>query len=59
MFTHAITRKPGSNFAQGITTAVNEAPPNYEILVNQHQEYIATLKSIGLDVTLLEAGFTI
>jgi len=55
MFTHAIARKPGPNFARGITTAVNEAPPNYEILGNQHREYIATLKSIGLDVTLLEA----
>jgi len=55
MFTHAIARKPGPNFARGITTAVNEAPPNYEILVNQHQEYISTLKSIGIDVTLLEA----
>ncbi len=55
MFTHAIARRPGQNFAQGITTAVKEAPPIYEILVNQHEEYIAALKSAGLEVILLDA----
>ena len=55
MFTHAIARKPGPNFAQGLTTAVNEEPPQYENLVNQHEEYIAALKSIGLEVILLDA----
>ena len=55
MFTHAIARKPGPNFAQGITTAVNEKSPRYEVLVTQHQEYLAALKSIGLEVVLLEA----
>ena len=55
MFTHAIARKPGPNFAQGITTAVNEESPKYETLVNQHKEYISTLKSIGLEVILLDA----
>ena len=55
MFTHAIARKPGPNFSQGITTAVNAVPPSYEILVSQHEDYIATLKSIGLSVVLLDA----
>ena len=55
MFTHAIARKPGPNFAQGITTAVNEEPPNYETLVNQHEAYITALQSIGLEVLLLDA----
>jgi dimethylargininase len=55
MFTHAIARKPGPNFAQGITTALNEESPQYEILVSQHEEYITTLKSIGLKVILLDA----
>jgi len=55
MFTYAIARKPGPNFAQGLTTAVNKEPPKYKILVNQHEEYIAALKSIGLEVILLEA----
>ena len=55
MFTHAIARKPGPNFSQGITTAVNASPPSYETLIHQHETYIATLKSIGLSVILLDA----
>jgi dimethylargininase len=55
MFTKAIARKPGPNFAKGLTTAVNEEPPEYDILINQHEEYIAALKSIGLEVILLDA----
>ncbi|MBW2656959.1 MAG: hypothetical protein JRC59_04535, partial [Deltaproteobacteria bacterium] len=54
MFTRAIARKPGPNFAQGLTTAVNEEAPKYATLVNQHKEYIAALKSIGLEVILLD-----
>lgn len=55
MFTQAIARKPGPNFAQGLTTADNEKAPDFEILVNQHQEYTSTLISIGLEVTVLDA----
>jgi len=55
MFTHAIARRPAPNFAQGLTTAVNQESPRYEILVNQHAEYIAALKSSGLEVMLLDA----
>ena len=54
MFTHAIARKPGPNFAQGITTALNEESTNYEILVSQHEEYLSTLQSLGLEVILLD-----
>jgi dimethylargininase len=55
MFTHAIARTPGPNFAQGLTTTVDEEPPNLEILINQHEKYISTLESIGLEVILLDA----
>ena len=55
MFTHAIARKPGPNFAQGLTTALNEEAPDFNILVDQHQKYISTLISIGLEVILLDA----
>jgi dimethylargininase len=55
MFTHAIARKPGPNFAQGLTTAVTSEPADFEILINQHGKYISTLKSIGLEVILLDA----
>ena len=54
MFTQAIARKPGKNFAQGLTTAVNVKPPQYELLLKQHETYLETLKSCGLEVTLLD-----
>ncbi len=55
MFTHAIARRPGPNFSRGITAAVSASPPNYETLLSQHETYLATLKSIGLSVVLLDA----
>jgi dimethylargininase len=53
MFTQAIARKPGKNFAQGLTTAVSAKPPQYELLLKQHGTYLETLRSCGLEVTLL------
>lgn len=54
MFTHAITRKPGRNFAGGITTA-NLGAPDFDKICLQHQKYVQTLKEIGLHVVELEA----
>lgn len=54
MFTHAIVRKPGVNFAQGITTA-NLGKPDYDRIVRQHQAYIHALESLGLEVIVLDA----
>ncbi len=51
-FTHAIVRKPGANFAAGITT-VALGVPNYERVQAQHAAYVATLKMLGLTVTEL------
>jgi dimethylargininase len=53
MFTHAITRKPGKNFARGITTSDLETP-NYKLMVKQHGAYIQALKSLGLEVIVLD-----
>ncbi len=53
-FSHAIVRKPGENFAHGITTS-NLGPANYDLLLKQHEAYIERLKSLGLEVILLEA----
>ena len=55
MFTKAITRKPGQNFAQGLTTAKNTAAPDYDLVLKQHAAYVETLESIGLDVIVLDA----
>lgn len=54
MFTHAITRKPGENFAQGITTS-DLGPPDYELMVQQHAAYVQALRSLGLKVIVLPA----
>ncbi|UCH20754.1 MAG: amidinotransferase [Deltaproteobacteria bacterium] len=53
MFAHAVTRKPGKNFARGITTATTETP-SYDLIIRQHETYTETLRSIGLEVIVLD-----
>jgi dimethylargininase len=53
MFKYAIARKPGHDFAQGITTS-NSGPPSYELILKQHSAYIETLRSLGLEVIVLD-----
>jgi dimethylargininase len=48
-FTTAITRKPGEDFYRGLSTS-NLGKPDYNKMLNQHNEYIKTLKNIGLEV---------
>ncbi len=55
MFARAIVRRPGKNFAQGLTSAVGLEPPVYHLMVQQHEAYVAALKSIGLGVIMLES----
>lgn len=52
-FTDAITRKPGENFAQGLTTA-NLGLPNYPLILQQHLSYVEALKLIGLKIIELD-----
>jgi dimethylargininase len=54
MFTHAITRLPGENFAEGLTTA-NLGRPDYALILKQHHAYRHALLSLGLDVLVLPA----
>lgn len=54
MFTHAITRKPGADFAQGLTTS-HLGITSYPLILQQHQAYVNTLRSLGLEVIILEA----
>jgi dimethylargininase len=54
MYTHAITRKPGKNFGDGITTA-NLSSPNYDLIIDQHKVYVAALRSAGMEVIVLDA----
>jgi len=54
MFTRAITRKPGENFARGLTPFKDETP-SYELIVKQHEAYVETLRSFGLEVIMLDS----
>jgi len=54
MFTYAIVRKPGDDFARGITTS-NFGTPRYELIIKQHEDYIKTLRSLGLELIVLNA----
>jgi len=54
MFTHAITRLPGENFADGLTTA-NLGRPSYSLILKQHHAYRQALLNLGLDVIVLPA----
>ncbi|MEW5871738.1 MAG: arginine deiminase family protein [Chloroflexota bacterium] len=53
-FTQAITRTPGADFAQGLTTS-SLGPPNYALMLHQHAAYVDVLRSLGLLVTILPA----
>lgn len=53
MFKNAIARKPGPNFASGLTSMYS-GNPNYELLLDQHQAYLEALRSLGLHIDLLD-----
>jgi dimethylargininase len=54
VFIQAVARKPGKNFAEGITTTISAQKPSYDVILKQHAVYLETLKSVGLDVMVLE-----
>jgi dimethylargininase len=54
LFSRAIVRKPCRNFEHGLTTA-ELGPPDYQLAVRQHQQYVQALRQCGLQVTMLEA----
>lgn len=55
MITRAIVRKPGESFAEGQTAS--EGPtPNYELALQQHAQYVETIRTCGLEVIELYAN---
>ena len=52
MFTHAIVRTPGENFAQGLST-VDLGVPRYDQVLAQHAQYCEALQACGLAITTL------
>jgi dimethylargininase len=53
-YNHAIVRRPCPEMIHGLTRA-QLGLPQYEKAVQQHEQYIDTLKRCGLDIILLEA----
>ena len=54
MYTKAIVRRPGRNFAEGITTA-NLGKPDFEKALEQHSAYCNALIKCRLELIVLEA----
>lgn len=52
-FTQAIARKPGPDFARGVTGIAWDKPPDYRKICRQHDAYIEALAARGLDVHVL------
>lgn len=52
MFTYAITRRPGDDFAAGLTTA-GLGEPCLETALAQHEGYVAALQEAGLAIRTL------
>ncbi|HCU69693.1 MAG TPA: amidinotransferase, partial [Desulfomicrobium sp.] len=55
MFSHAITRFPGPDYPQGLTTSA-AAAPDMDLTLSQHAAYVDCLRSLGLTVTVLPAA---
>jgi dimethylargininase len=53
LFTRAIVRKPGENFAGGLTSFRGE-PPDYVKALEQHDAYCRALERCGLRLTFLD-----
>jgi dimethylargininase len=55
MFSHAITRIPGPDYPQGLTTSTLPAPV-LDLALAQHDAYVRCLESLGLTVEVLPAA---
>jgi len=53
LFTRAIVRIPGNNFADGLTT-VSLGTPNFDMVLEQHTQYCDALQKCGLELTTLK-----
>ncbi|MFN8011049.1 MAG: arginine deiminase family protein [Holophagaceae bacterium] len=52
-FTRALCRRPGPDFADGLTTA-DLGRPDHGTMLAQHEAYVAALRSLGLEVAVLD-----
>ena len=55
MFQNVIVRRPCKALVEGITSNPQLGKPNYELALQQHDDYIAALRQCGVEVTILPA----
>lgn len=55
MFSNIIAKTPGKSYVNGLTTS-DLGTPHYELLLEQHAEYIEALKKCNVDVRVLPAN---
>lgn len=55
MFTKAIVRLPGKSLKDGLSSS-DLGLPEYEIALSQHAAYTSALRSLGIDVRILETN---
>ena len=51
-FNNAIIRKPNKNIEKGLSS--QNLHPQYEIVMNEHSNYVKAIKETGLKINLLE-----
>lgn len=55
MFKNVIVKRPAKSMIEGITSAPELGKPNYELALQQHDNYIEALKLCGVNVTVLDS----
>ena len=56
MFKYAIVRRPARSLIDGISQTPEMGKPDYELALQQHDQYVQILRKLGLEVTVLEAN---
>lgn len=55
LFKHTIVKRPCKALVERITSALDPGKPDYELALNQHDDYIDALKHCGVDTLVLLA----
>ena len=54
-FTHAIVRRPSHSVIDGLTGSPELGKPDYDLAIQQHDNYVEALRQAGVEVTVLPA----
>lgn len=53
MFQNAVVRTPSTSMVHGLTRSAHLGKPNYQLALNQHQNYVKALEQCGVEITVL------